>query len=120
MKSIEFSHLVPFLPTASIAKTISFYRDRLDFDDLWIWDDPPSVIRLGRGPVKFLFSLDPDHPVLKKGFDIMIFMKGLDTLYNEYSDRGLDFSSRLEEKPWGLREFAIRDNNGYLLRFAQD
>jgi len=120
MSEISFSHCVPFLPTADINKTIEFYRDALSFDDLWIWDDPATVIRVGRGPIKFLFSLEPQHPVLQKGFDIMIFLSGVKKLYSEFSDREITFSDPLDEKPWGIWEFCIRDNNGYFLRFAEE
>ncbi|NND34441.1 MAG: hypothetical protein HKN76_17785 [Saprospiraceae bacterium] len=120
MSSIKLSHVVPFLPTANIQETIQFYQNQLGFDDLWIWDEPPTVIRLGRGPVKFLFNLDPEHPVLQKGFDIMVFMSGIEELYKAYQEQGLAFSEVLELKPWGIWEFSIRDNNGYFLRFADE
>lgn len=120
MSDIEFSHCIPFLPTADIDETIKFYRQSLLFDDLWIWDDPATVVRVGRGPVKFLFTLDPQHPVLQKGFDIMIFLNGVKDLYTQYSEQGLTFADPLEKKPWGLWEFCVRDNNGYFLRFGED
>ena len=120
MSEIQFSHSVPFLPTADISATIDFYQEKLNFEDLWIWDDPPTVIRVGRGPVKFLFSLQPDHPVLNKGFDIMIFLRGIDQMYDELTERNTKFSAPLEKKPWGIWEFAVQDNNGYFLRFAEE
>ena len=120
MSEIEFSHSIPFLPTADLDESIQFYRDSLLFDDVWIWDNPATVARVGRGSVKFLFALEPMHPVLQKGFDIMIFLNGINQLYEEYDSKGLAFHRPLEKKPWGLWEFCIRDNNGYFLRFGED
>ena len=120
MTSIKFSHMVPFLPTANIQETIEFYQKQLAFDDLWIWDTPATVIRVGRGPVKLLFTLEPDHPALQKGHDMMVFMFGINELYAEFRDRHVTFVSELDLKPWGIWEFSIRDNNGYYLRFAEE
>lgn len=120
MNEIKLSHCVPFLPTADIHTTIEFYQNKLAFEDVWKWDDPPTVIRVGRGPVKFLFSLEPDHPVLEQGFDIMIFLNGIGHLYEEYQNKEVEFYSMLEKKPWGIWEFSVYDNNGYLLRFGEE
>lgn len=45
MEKIKLSHSLPFLPAADIPATTEFYQDRLNFEDLWIWHDPPTVIR---------------------------------------------------------------------------
>ena len=113
------SHVIPILPVSNIQETIEFYSGKLGFDDIWTWGDPFTELRVRRGKMGLLFTLDPKRALQTKGIDIMIFLTGINVLYTEYQSSDLSFSSHIEDKPWGTREFAIQDNNGYYLRFAQ-
>ncbi|MEM6429567.1 MAG: VOC family protein, partial [Deinococcota bacterium] len=42
----------------------------------------------------------------------------LDSLYEDYLARGVEVAAAPEDKPWGMREFAVRDVNGHVLVFA--
>jgi len=44
----------------------------------------------------------------------------LDELFADYHARGVDIVSEPKHRPWGLRQFEIRDCNGYLLTFAAE
>ena len=41
-------------------------------------------------------------------------------LYAEYQSRGVTFAQPLETKPWGMREFVVWDNSGFILHVGQD
>jgi GNAT superfamily N-acetyltransferase len=47
------------------------------------------------------------------------FVEGIDVLYGLHNRNGATISSPLEAKPWGLREYTVRDLNGHYLRFGQ-
>ena len=119
MESTKFSHCVPFLPVFDLSETIDFYQKKLGFTDLWTWGNPPSDVRIRRDELSLLINQNPQKAAQTMGIDIMIFLTGIETIYAEYQSRNLSFSSLLEEKPWGIWEFALKDNNGYYLRFAQ-
>jgi uncharacterized glyoxalase superfamily protein PhnB len=53
------------------------------------------------------------------GNEVMLFVSGVDALYTEHRGRGAPISSELRDQPWGLREYSVRDPNGYILRFAE-
>src|SRR5690606_19590984 len=41
-----------------------------------------------------------------------------DELHAQHVARGAEIVGPIENKPWGLREYTVRDPNGYHLRFA--
>lgn len=43
-----------------------------------------------------------------------------DALYREYQRSGVEFTQRLADKPWGMREFGIRTIDGHRLMFGQE
>ncbi|MBS7566163.1 hypothetical protein KHS38_17270 [Mucilaginibacter sp. Bleaf8] len=44
-----------------------------------------------------------------------------DDLYAEYEPLGIVHpNGKLEEKPWGMRQFSIVDNNGNIIHFGQN
>src|SRR5262249_32528422 len=47
------------------------------------------------------------------------FVDGIDALYALHGRNGATICSPLEAKPWGLREYTVRDLNGHFLRFGQ-
>ena len=44
----------------------------------------------------------------------------IDALYGEYEESGVQFTQRLADKPWGMREFGIRTIDGHRLMFGQE
>jgi uncharacterized glyoxalase superfamily protein PhnB len=49
-----------------------------------------------------------------------ITVNDIDTLYREYQQSGVQFTQRLADKPWGMREFGIRTVDGHRLMFGQE
>lgn len=43
----------------------------------------------------------------------------LDLLYAEFQRKSVPIVETLAVRPWGRREFAVRDPDGYLLRFGE-
>lgn len=38
-----------------------------------------------------------------KGFKIMMFLEGIDTIYEEHKIKGVTLTSDIDAKPWGKR-----------------
>ena len=77
------------------------------------------MARVQRDDLSILFTLDGKRAEQAAGMDIMVFLMGVDALYAEMVERKIKLASKIEDKPWGIREFSVRDNTGYFLRFAQ-
>lgn len=41
-------------------------------------------------------------------------------MFEEYQSAGVEFTQRLADKPWGMREFGLRTVDGHRLMFGQE
>ena len=46
--------------------------------------------------------------------------EGIDELYNDYKERGVEFIQKISNKPWGLREFGVITPEGHRIMFGQE
>lgn len=44
---------------------------------------------------------------------------GIDELYIQYQQRGVQFKQKIADKPWGLREFEVETPEGHRMLFGQ-
>jgi catechol 2,3-dioxygenase-like lactoylglutathione lyase family enzyme len=113
--------LSPILPARDIAATEAFWQ-RLGFVTIYI--DPDYLLQTREGAEVHFFhhpDLDPatnDHGAYLRPSDI-------DALDAEWAALGLPSTGipRLEratDKPWGMRELALLDLNGNLIRAGQE
>lgn len=73
-------------------------------------------------------NIPEDHPVYihqgerpGRGVELMFWVKDLARLYVRVKEKGWPISEKLQDQPWGLRDFCLIDPDGYFLRFiAQD
>ncbi len=49
----------------------------------------------------------------------MWFVENIDEIFSEFKGRNIEIASTLKDYPYGLREFAIIDINGYYIRVAE-
>jgi uncharacterized glyoxalase superfamily protein PhnB len=69
-----------------------------------------------------MFALPNAHmPFDKPGFtgSLYFLTRQVDELWLEYKDK-TEICYPIEDFAYGMREFAIFDNNGYLLQFGQE
>ncbi|MCI0549324.1 MAG: VOC family protein [Anaerolineae bacterium] len=45
--------------------------------------------------------------------------EGIDALFNVYQERGVEFTQKISDKPWGLREFGVVTPEGHRIMFGQ-
>lgn len=113
----------PVLAVADVATTASYYRDMLDFDVDFLYGDPPEhggVSCCEWTPEGGRIQLSKeDVDMTHKEMALYLFVgPDLDERYARYKERGVTIHRELDTFPWGMREFAIRDCNGYILRFG--
>lgn len=112
---------IPTLPGRSLPATLAFYR-RLGFDGTLLAGGTYAILR--RGPIELHFF---PHPELAPGdcyAGAYLRVSDVESLYRAMSSAGLPLHgipriTQLEDKPWGLREFAVIDEDGNLLRIGQ-
>lgn len=115
----SFQTLKPILWTNNLEETIAFYRDILHFE-LLNHDAALGWAALAHGNIEILLSLPNAHfefkqPKFTGSFYFEI--PDVDDFWVEITDK-TKVCYPIENFEYGMREFAIFDNNGYLLQFG--
>jgi len=112
-----FSHSAIVLPVEDVEKTAAFYRDQLGFEITFTWESPASYAVLKRDEavgIHLVKRQDEGQPS-EKHTALYIFVHDVDTVYREYLSKGVEILHELSDQEYGMREFGIRDINGYIL-----
>ena len=118
---MKFHNLVPMLYTTDLEATIAFYTNHLGFtcgeqNKDWDW----AV--LYRDDVELMFATPNEHiNFVKPEFSGSFYMKisNVDTLWQTVKDE-VEVCYAIDNFEWNMREFAIYDNNGYILQFGEE
>ena len=106
------------LAVSDVAATVKFYREVLGFQSEWFWGDPPTFAGVRWGKVHVMFCLQPALARAIEGHQHAFNCDDIDGLRERHRAAGAPVISEIENKPWGIREYTVRDNNGYHLRFG--
>ena len=115
--------IAPQCFTMDIPATLAYYQDKLGFQCLGTWQDPPvyAIVARDQHAIHFRCAEPPTaNPNKYSGelLDAYIFIEDADALYAEYADRGVEFMRGLANMPWHSREFVVKDCDGRLLAFG--
>lgn len=110
---MKWEFLVPNLPVRDVSAAQDWYRDTLGFGINWIWEDNFGSVGMDRVEL-FLYESDDPKPGI-----CSVFVDDVDAIYEHARERGGEIASELELKPWGVREFSIRDPDGNVLRIGR-
>ena len=115
--------IAPVFFTLDIPATVAYYREKLGFDCLGTWQDPPvyAIVARDGQAIHFRCAAPPTANPDKYDdelLDAYIFVEDADAVYAEYAQRRVAFTRELGNMPWGSREFVVRDCDGRLLAFG--
>lgn len=108
----------PIFAVRDVKETIAFYRDILGFGNEWLWGDPVSFGGISFGDVSVMFHHQPHIAAHVEGHQHFYWPDDVDATYAQHTARGAPIVSPIENKPWRVREYTVRDPNGYHLRFG--
>jgi uncharacterized glyoxalase superfamily protein PhnB len=116
--------LAPQFLVLDLQAACAFYVEKLGFRVAFTYDDfYAGVERDGiRIHLKLSDTPDPSRQAKQREdhLDVYITVEDVAALYAEYQSRGVTFAQPLETRPWGMREFVVWDNSGYILYFGQN
>lgn len=99
----------------------SFYEGLLGFPVAERWDDPDgrgTLFQATAGAVIELVEDSPHHPFEQpRGVTVAIEVADVDRLHDRVVAAGVERKEPIGDRPWGHRNFAIRDPNGLPLVF---
>lgn len=117
---MKFNALRPILWTEKLEETIGFYTQTLGFtiveqNNEWSW---ASLFKDG---IEIMLSRPNEHIPFEKPFFTGSFYFDTDNVDQLWEQLKLKarICYEIENFPWEMREFAIYDNNGYILQFGQ-
>ncbi|MGH9741527.1 MAG: VOC family protein [Candidatus Acidiferrum sp.] len=116
-------HIAPVFFTLDILGTLAYYKDKLGFQCLGTWQDPPvyAIVARDEHAIHFRCAEPPTANPEKDSdelLDAYVFVEDADALYAEYAAQGVEFTRGLSNMPWGCREFVVKDCDGRLLAFG--
>ena len=117
-----FDLAIPILPSQSVADTLTFFK-QLGFDGT-LCGAGNSYAILTRGTVELHFFTHPELSPAESIAGCYIRVVHVESIYQAFlladlPQRGIPRLDPLENKPWGMKEFAIVDPNGNLIRIGQ-
>jgi len=111
------------LAVSDVRATVAFYRDVLGFTEEWLWsggsdDGTPTFGGVRCGQAHIMFSLQPQLQPKIEGHTHWLRVEDAQGMYERHKSAGAQIVREIENKPWGFREYTVRDPNGYHLRIA--
>ena len=123
--SAMIRQIAPLFFTTDIPGTLAYYKDKLGFECMGNWQDPPiyAIVARDQRPIHFRCAQPPTANPDKyedELLDAYLLVEDPDALYAEYSAKGVEFTRELANMPWNSREFVVKDCDGRLLAFGSN
>src|SRR5690606_14863204 len=122
MKPQKYIKATPHLPVKNLRQTLDYYRDTLGFADEWIFNSKDGGIR--KDGLRLLFSEDSnftnDINNQTHRLPLVWFVENIESIYNDFNTRNIKIADELRTHPYGLKEFAFIDINGYYIRVGEE
>jgi GNAT superfamily N-acetyltransferase/uncharacterized glyoxalase superfamily protein PhnB len=106
------------LACADVQQAVDFYCQTLGFKQHWLWEDPPAFAAVGMGEIEIFLQLHPDVARRVEGHGHYFQVDDVETLHAQHVAASAPIVEPLANKPWGMREYVVRDLSGYHLRFG--
>ena len=117
---MAFNALVPTLEVENMDETIAFYESYLDFKCVSREENHWAFIKKDDVEIMLSSRFNKDeYPKTVFTGGLYIYVDDIDVIWQILKDK-VDISYPLENFEYGMREFAIYDNNGYRIQFGQE
>jgi catechol 2,3-dioxygenase-like lactoylglutathione lyase family enzyme len=105
----------PVLSVPDINSAVTFYTEKLGFTPGFLWDDPPTFAGVNLGDISIHFSQGNPSP---GGAGISFVVGNADELFKFHQANGIEIIEPIANRPYELRDYSIKDLNGYRLSFG--
>jgi catechol 2,3-dioxygenase-like lactoylglutathione lyase family enzyme len=118
MPAIECEQLHPGLTVADIPAGIEFYTRKLGFQLGFKWGEPPTFAGLNLDKVQVFLSKGTPTPSSDSAAAYFL-VDNADDLYEFHTANGVEIAQAIDDRPYGMRDYRVRDLNGYYLVFGR-
>jgi catechol 2,3-dioxygenase-like lactoylglutathione lyase family enzyme len=112
---VQCDLLHPTFAVTDVLAAVDFYENKLGFARGFTWGDPPRTAGVNLGEVSIHLVRGTPNPA---GCSVYFVIGDADELHEFQRANGVDIVAAPEDKPWGLREYQVRDLHGHLLSFG--
>lgn len=117
-KLMKIRGLVPMLGTHNVNETINFYKENLGFECRGSYPaNEPCWASLWNGNFEIAFSTN--EKTLEMNGTIYLYVDNVDEAWNRLKNK-VEIIYPIENFDYGMREFGIKDNNGYILNIGEN
>jgi uncharacterized glyoxalase superfamily protein PhnB len=112
----QLLHVAPEFPVSNLRDAIKEYQTVLGFRAVMEMPDHDYAVIERDNVAIHLFR---DETLEHSPASVHIFTAELDELFQDLQSRGAVFSQPIQRKPWGLRDFRLKDAFGNELKFTE-
>jgi uncharacterized glyoxalase superfamily protein PhnB len=112
----KLSRIAPELPAANLREAIDYYQQKLGFELVSEMPNGDYAI-VERDDIAIHLFHDDSRVHSPAG--LHLFTHDLDELHAEFVGRGAVIAQHVVRKPWGNRDFRLRDPSGNELKFTE-
>jgi catechol 2,3-dioxygenase-like lactoylglutathione lyase family enzyme len=103
------------LQVSDVLSAVDFYTRKLGFRLGFTWGDPPDIAGVNLGNVQMFLELGDPNP---QGCSVYFVVGNADELYEFQRANGVETVQAPGDRPYGLRDYRVRDLHGYVLGFG--
>jgi uncharacterized glyoxalase superfamily protein PhnB len=100
---------------SDVARAVEFYVERLGFTVGFTWGEPPTFAGVTLGEAQMFLEEGTPTP---QGAGVYFDVGDPDALYDFHRANDVIVGRELADRPWGMRDYTVRDLNGYSLTFG--
>ena len=112
---VECEQIHAGLAVADIPAAVDFYTVKLGFTLAFTWGDPPMFAGVNLGKVQMFLQTGTPDP---KGCSVYFMVGDADQLYDFHRANGIDVAQEIGDREYAIRDYVVRDLNGYYLSFG--
>jgi catechol 2,3-dioxygenase-like lactoylglutathione lyase family enzyme len=112
---VECDQLHAGLAVSDIPTAVEFYSNKLGFTTAFTWGDPPTFAGVNLDKVQMFLRKGTPDP---KGCFVSFMVGNADELYEFHRAQGVEVVEPIADRPYGIRDYGVRDLHGYHLSFG--
>jgi len=111
---IECEQIHAGLAVSDIPAALDFYTKKLGFQQAFTWGEPPTFAGVNLGKIQMFLAKGTPTPSSEIG--AVYFLVGdADQLYEFHRSNGAEIAQAIDDRPYGIRDYTVRDLYGYHL-----
>lgn len=115
MIDVDCEQVHPVLAVRDVAAAIDFYTNKLGFRCAFTEGDPPAFAGMNLGGVQMFLERGTPTPA---GCSVYFVVSDAGRLHEFHRANGVEIAQPLDDRPYKLRDYTVRDLDGYHLSFG--